>query len=138
MKKLFVLFLCLVAVAGFVSAGAVHPSGVPAPEVLPGYGVGYCAVTPDTALVAETYGLPDQILIVSDFTQDIDLICLWSDQYREGLLSRDEFKTLVAGRIAVMYRRDQADKTGGMRALAKKTMEEVDRFFKDKYKFNDY
>ena len=68
MKKLFVLFLCLVAVAGFVSAGAVHPSGVPAPEVLPGYGVDYCAVTPDTALIATmpTCGLPDQILVISD------------------------------------------------------------------------
>jgi hypothetical protein len=67
MKKLFVLFLCLMAVAGF--AGTVHPPGAVALEmVLPGYGVDYCAVTPDTVLVAETpaYGLPDLILVVSD------------------------------------------------------------------------
>jgi hypothetical protein len=42
------------------------------------------------------------------FTQDLELICLWSDQYRQGLLTQDEFKTLVAGRITVMYMRGQA------------------------------
>jgi hypothetical protein len=68
MKKLFVLFLCLVAVAGFVSAGTVHPPGVLAPETLPEYGVDCYAITPDTVLVVvtPTYGLPDQILVVSD------------------------------------------------------------------------
>jgi hypothetical protein len=67
MKKLFILFLCLVAVAGVVSAGTVHPPGELSP-VMPGYGADYCAVTPDTVLVmaALTYGLPGQILIVSD------------------------------------------------------------------------
>jgi hypothetical protein len=65
MKKLFVLFLCLVAAAGFVSA--VHPPGAPALEVLPGYGVDYCAVMPDSVLVADMLNeLPDQFLAVSD------------------------------------------------------------------------
>ncbi|MDR0723480.1 MAG: hypothetical protein LBF75_11965 [Treponema sp.] len=35
------------------------------------------------------------------FTQAVELICLWSDQYRQGLLTQDEFKTLVAGRIVI-------------------------------------
>jgi hypothetical protein len=65
MKKLFVLFLCLAAVAGFVSAGTVHPPGE-LPLELPGYG--YEAVAPDTVLAAAllAYGLPDRILAVSD------------------------------------------------------------------------
>jgi hypothetical protein len=63
MKKLFVLFLCLVAVAGFVAAG---PPGAPALE-LSGYGVGYEAVTLDAVLVMETpFGVSDQILAVPD------------------------------------------------------------------------
>jgi hypothetical protein len=67
MKKLFVLFLCLVAVAGVVSANTLHPPGAPASEVLPGYGVDYCAVTPDTVLVVDMLNkFPDQILAVSD------------------------------------------------------------------------
>jgi hypothetical protein len=67
MKKLFVLFLCLVAVAGFVFAGTLHPPGALAPA-LPGYGVHETAVTQSTVLAAAmfTYGLPDQILVVSD------------------------------------------------------------------------
>jgi hypothetical protein len=66
MKKLFVLFLCLMAVAGFVSAGTVHPPGAPALEALPGYVADYCAVTPDTVLTVTMpdYGLPGQILAV--------------------------------------------------------------------------
>jgi hypothetical protein len=67
MKKLFILFLCLMAVAGFVSAGTVHPPGASVLEALPGYAVDYCAVTPDTVLVIEiAHGLPDQILVVPD------------------------------------------------------------------------
>jgi hypothetical protein len=67
MKKLFVLFLCLMAVAGSVSAGAVHPPGEISPA-LPGYGVDDCAVTPDTVLAAATlgFGLPGRIEVVSD------------------------------------------------------------------------
>jgi hypothetical protein len=66
-KKIFLLFLCLVAVAGFVFAGTLHPPGAPA-LALPGYGVHEAAVTPGTVLAAAllTYGLPDQILVVSD------------------------------------------------------------------------
>jgi hypothetical protein len=42
------------------------------------------------------------------FTEDIELLCSWSEQYREGLLTGNDFKTLVSGRIAVMYMREQA------------------------------
>jgi hypothetical protein len=67
MKKLFVLFLCLMAVTGFVSAGIVHPPGETL-EALPGYGVHEAVVTPDTVLIVETltYGILNQILEVSD------------------------------------------------------------------------
>jgi hypothetical protein len=66
MKKLFILLLCLVAFAGLVSAGAVHPPEAPALEMaLSGYGVGYEAVTPDTVLVTP-FWVPDQILAVPD------------------------------------------------------------------------
>jgi hypothetical protein len=59
-----------------------------------------------------------------DMAQAVDLICLWSDQYREGLLTQDEFKVLVAGRIDVL-------KMGalGMRALAEETRIKVNRRF---------
>jgi hypothetical protein len=58
MKKLFVLFLCLAAVAGLMFAGDIHPPGIPA-LALPGYGVDYAAVIPDTVLVMETLEFPD-------------------------------------------------------------------------------
>jgi hypothetical protein len=65
MKKLFVLFLCLMAVAGFVSAGTVHPPGTPA-LALSEYGVGYEAVTPDTVLAVAAHELPGRRLAVSN------------------------------------------------------------------------
>jgi hypothetical protein len=67
MKKLFVLFLCLVAVAGLVSAGTVHPPGAPALEMT-GYGFYEAAVTPAAVLIAETpfREFSDQILAVPD------------------------------------------------------------------------
>jgi hypothetical protein len=62
------------------------------------------------------------------FTEAIDLICLWAGQYRAGLLTDNEFKTLVSGRIAVMYMREQVN-NGGMRFLAEKTRAKTDRSF---------
>jgi hypothetical protein len=43
------------------------------------------------------------------FVQDLELICLWFERYREGLLTANDFKTLVAGRITVMYMRARAN-----------------------------
>jgi hypothetical protein len=60
--------------------------------------------------------------------EDVELICLWAAQYRQGLLTQDEFKTLVTGRIVVMYMRDQP-RSEGMRALAEKTRKKVDSLF---------
>jgi hypothetical protein len=71
MKKLFVLFLCLMAVAGFVSAGTVHPPGAQALGMaLSENGVYEAAVTPDAVLIVVTltYGFSDQILAVFDLT----------------------------------------------------------------------
>jgi hypothetical protein len=60
--------------------------------------------------------------------EDVGLICLWADRYQAGLLTQDEFKTLVAGRITVMCMRGR--QTGiGMKALAEKTRKKVDRLF---------
>jgi hypothetical protein len=112
MKKLFVLFLCLAAVAGFVWAEDYRPPGAPALEMT-GYGVGCEAVVPDTVLAVASL-------------EAVELICLWADQYQEGLLKQGEFKTLVAGRIAVMRMRDQT-LSEGMKALAEKTRKKVDR-----------
>jgi hypothetical protein len=47
MKKLLFLFLCLAVVAGFISAGDIHPPGA---LELPGYSVGCETVVPDTVL----------------------------------------------------------------------------------------
>jgi hypothetical protein len=62
------------------------------------------------------------------FTEDIELICLWADQYRQGLLTQDEFKVLVAGRIGVLFMRDQVG-IEGMKSLAEETRKKVDRLF---------
>jgi hypothetical protein len=112
MKKLLFLFLCLAAVAGFVMADDIHPPGAPALE-LPGHGVGCEAAIPDTVLAP---------------LGAVELICLWADQYQAGLLSPDEFKTLVAGRIAVMYMRHPT-RSEGMYALAEKARKKADRLF---------
>jgi hypothetical protein len=114
MKKLLLLFLCMAAVAGFVWANDYRPPGAPALE-MPGYGVGYEAVTPDTVLTMASL-------------EAVELICLWADQYRAGLLTQDEFKALVAGRITVMCMRGR--QTGvGMYSLAEKTRTKVDHHF---------
>jgi hypothetical protein len=62
------------------------------------------------------------------FTEDIELLCLWADQSREGLLTQDEFKTLVAGRIGVLFMRDQVG-IDGMKSLVEETRKKVDRLF---------
>jgi hypothetical protein len=112
MKKLLFLFVCLAAVAGFAVADDYRPPGAPALE-LSGYGVGCEAVAPDTVLAP---------------LGAAELICLWADQYQAGLLTQDEFKTLVSGRITVMRMKDQT-RSEGMYFLAKKTRTKVDRLF---------
>jgi hypothetical protein len=131
-KKLFLVFLVLlVGMTGLSAAPRGEGGAVDAPRII--------IPQADIAAFTAVPGIPEPmrpggVFVMAQgneaaFTQDLDLICLWSDQYREGLLSRDEFKTLVIGRIAVMYMRDQADVTGGMRALAKKTRGKVERLF---------
>ena len=130
MKKLFlILLVLLVGMTGLSAAPPVEGGADDALQII----MPQADITVFTAVPEMPEPMrPGGIFVAQGneaaFTQDLDLICLWSDQYREGLLSRDEFKTLVAGRIAVMYMRDQAG-DGGMRALAKKTRERVDRYF---------
>jgi hypothetical protein len=112
MKKLLFLLLCLAAVAGFVMSDDYRPPGAPALE-LPGYGFHEEVVIPNTVLAP---------------LGAVELICLWADQYQAGLLTPDEFKTLVAGRIAVMYMRGPT-RSEGMYSLSAKARAKVDRFF---------
>jgi hypothetical protein len=68
------------------------------------------------------------------FTEDIELLCLWGEQYQEGLLTANDFKTLVADRIAIVAHDYSAISrlkinTGSMRSLAEKTRIKVDRLF---------
>jgi hypothetical protein len=110
-KKLFLVFLVmLVGMAGLSAAPPGEGWADDAPQV----------VMPQADSAA--------------FTQAVDLICLWADQYRQGLLTQDEFKVLVAGRIAIASRDYSAISrlktgTGGMKSLAEKTRQKVDRLF---------
>jgi hypothetical protein len=36
--------------------------------------------------------------------KDVELLCLWTDQYQAGLITREEFKTLLVGRIVIIIR----------------------------------
>ena len=130
-KKLFLVFLVLLVGMVGLSASPPSPGGADdAPQmVLP---------LADTAAFAAVPGVPAPVrpggvfaTAQGDdvaFTEAIELICSWFDQYREGLLTENDFKTLVAGRITVMYMREQADGVV-MRALAKKTREKTGRSF---------
>jgi hypothetical protein len=105
MKKFFLVLLILLAGISGLSAAPLHPGGG-----------------------------NDTPLHETAFTQAVDLICLWSDQYRQGLLTQDEFRTLATGRIALAVRDYLAIshlKAGAesMRSLAEKTRKNVDRFF---------
>ena len=131
MKRFFLVLLVLLAGTAVLSAGPPRPGGASdAPQMIMSLA--------DGAVSIEAPGMSGSMLpgggvVAQDndaaVTEDIDLICLWAYKYLAGLLTEDEFTTLVAGRIAVMYMRDQADVTGGMRSLAKKTKEKADRFF---------
>jgi hypothetical protein len=59
----------------------------------------------------------------------VELICLWADQYQAGLLTQDEFKVLVAGRITVMCMGYVHEQPSGMYALAKETRKKMDLLF---------
>jgi hypothetical protein len=109
-KKLFLVFLVLL----------VGMAGLP-------------AAPPGEGGVNDT---PQVVIPQADdaFTRAVDLICLWSDQYWQGLLTRDEFKVLVAGRIVIAAHDYSATSrlktdTNGMRSLAEKTKQKVDRLF---------
>jgi hypothetical protein len=134
-KKLFlVLLVLLVGIAG-LSAVPLRPGGSDdAPLIF----------TPqeDTAIAFRAPGTPAPmwpamtLVMARDheaaFARAVELIGLWSDQHRQGLLTRDEFKTLVTGRIIITLR-DYSTTSylkadmGSMRFLAEKTRKNVDR-----------
>jgi hypothetical protein len=109
MKKLFLVLLVLLVGMTGLSASPPQPGGADdAPQVI--------MPLTDSPVSIAVPGMPAPMWRGGVFvSQDIELICLWADQYREGLLTGDEFKTLVSGRITIMDMRDQV---GSMRSLA--------------------
>jgi hypothetical protein len=109
-KKLFLVLLVLLAGISGLSAAPLRPGG--------GDDTPLVVIPQEGAAAFTAPGMPapmrPAMIFVraqdheAAFTQAVDLIRLWSDQYRQGLLTQNEFKTLVAGRIMVMYMRGQA------------------------------
>jgi hypothetical protein len=133
MKKLFPFMLIL-----FLGAGLF---GLPAIPLRPGSNAPGSVLLrediSDAALKAPAGVLVNDRLPYLSFSEiafirAVDLICLWSEQYREGLLTRNEFKVLVAGRVALAvrsypsgsYRKAEA---GSMRFLTEKARKNTDR-----------
>jgi hypothetical protein len=109
-KKLFlVLLVLLVGIIGLSAAPLRPGGGDDAPLIF---------IPQENMAVFTAPGMPAPMrpamtfVIAQDnkatFAQDLELICLWFEQYREGLLTANDFKTLVAGRITVMHMRGQA------------------------------
>jgi hypothetical protein len=111
-KKLFLVFLVLlVGMAGLSAMPPPRPGGgdVTPQIVIPQVNITVSIPAPEMpAPMWLTVGFITAQADESAFTEDIELLCSWSEQYREGLLTGNDFKTLVSGRIAVMYLREQA------------------------------
>jgi hypothetical protein len=110
-KKLFLVFFVLLVGMSGLSAAPSREGGVnDTPQV----------VIPQADSTA-SIGAPG---LQAPMLPEVELICLWADQYRLGLLTQDEFEALVAGRIDVL-------RMGalGMRSLAEETRIKVDRRF---------
>jgi hypothetical protein len=110
-KKLFLVFLVLLVGMAGLSAAPLRPGGG---DITPQIVIPQADITisiPAPEMPAPMWLTVGFITAQDDgaaFTEDIELLCLWSEQYREGLLTGNDFKTLVSGRIAVMYMREQA------------------------------
>jgi hypothetical protein len=108
-KKLFLVFLVLLVGIAGLSAAPPRPGGADnVPQMI--------IPRVDSTVSIAPPGMPEPMrsggIFVAQgkktaFTETTAVICLWFDQYREGLLTGDEFKTLVAGRIAVIYMIEQ-------------------------------
>jgi hypothetical protein len=106
-KKLFLVFLVLLV--GMAGLSAAPP------------GEGWADDAPQPVMLQEGSAAS----IASPGVQaDVELIYRRADQYRQGLLTQDEFKVPAAGWIDVLK-----IGTGGMWPLAEKTKQKVDRFF---------
>lgn len=135
MKKLFLVFLILLVVIAGLSAAPPREGGgdntlqmiIPRVDITVSIAVPVMSATMRSEWVFVTAN-SNKVA----FAQAIDLICFWSDQYRNGLLAEDDFKTLVAGRIIVLYMMEQIpiDRTGGMRIRATETRKKIDSQFK--------
>jgi hypothetical protein len=110
-KKLFLVLLVLLAGISGLSAAPLRPGGGDDTPLIviaqEGTVIAFTAPGMSASIrQAMTFVMAQNTKAA--FARDLELICLWSDQYRQGLLTQDEFKTLVAGRITVMYMRGQA------------------------------
>jgi hypothetical protein len=118
-KKLFLVFLVLLVGMAGLSAVPLRPGGgdETPQSVIPQVDITVSIPAPEMpAPMWLTVGFITAQADEAAFTEDIELLCSWSEQYREGLLTGNDFKTLVSGRIAVMYMREQALK--GIRRIA--------------------
>ena len=109
MKKFFLVFLVLLVGMAGLSAAPPQPGGaVDTPqEVILQVDSTASFMDPGIPVPMRPGGVfataqGDDVA----FTEAIELICSWFDQYREGLLTETDFKTLAAGRITVMYMRE--------------------------------
>jgi hypothetical protein len=103
-KKLFLVFLVLLAGVAGLSAAPLRPGGGnDAPlMVMPQEDMAVSIAASGIPVLMQPGGVFSMVQ-ESAFTRDLELICLWADQYREGLLTREEFETLVAGRIRYLF-----------------------------------
>jgi hypothetical protein len=129
-KKLFlVLVILLVGMTGLPAA----PPGQGWVNDTPQMVMPYADIAASAAVPGPAPMWPDAVFVTAQsneaaFTQAVELISLWAEQYRQGLLTADEFTTLVAGRIGVLFMRDQVG-IEGMKSLAEETRKKVDRLF---------
>jgi hypothetical protein len=109
-KKLFLVLLVLLAGIAGLSAAPPRPGG--------GDDTPLIVIPQENTAAFTAPGMPAPVRPAmafaiargheAAFARAVDLICLWPERYREGLLSANGFKALVAGRITVMYMRGQA------------------------------
>jgi hypothetical protein len=109
-KKLFLVFLVLLVGMSGLSAAPLGSGGVnDTPQVvMPQEDIFASIGAPGVQTpMRPGWGFAMAQDNKTAFIQDMELIDLWFGQYQEGLLAANDFKTLVADRIAVMYMRGQ-------------------------------
>jgi hypothetical protein len=104
-KKLFLVLLALLVGMSGLSAAPPGEGGVDSTLWIgiPQVNIALWDVAPGIPAPIRPGGVLTATLNKTPVTQDLKLICLWLGQYQEGRLAANDFKTLAAGRITVMY-----------------------------------